>query len=205
MVLYAASILEAAVPVKGKGKKKVDLESETIEAPVVKKEKRPLTDKQKAHLVKMAEARKAKKAAAEVPKEEPEPEKTEPVVKKTVKRKKAETVKEAIDAAVETLTTETVQVAAVEEPVVKKIRTRKPKVTVDPTEAPPWFKRYLEGVSKEKAEQSDHKKPKKQIVAEANAEANAKWNDGLTRDRVNHEVSSHMTNMYTSIFGDRKL
>src|SRR6476661_9701408 len=129
MVLYAASILEAAVPVKGKGKKKVDLEAPIDigtggEKP--KKEKRPLTDKQKAHLEKMAEARKAKKAALETPVPEPVAEPApEPVVKKTTKRKKVDPVEKQLDEAV-------AEVTAVEEPPVKKVRTRKPKAAVDP-------------------------------------------------------------------------
>lgn len=70
-------------------------------------------------------------------------------------------------------------------------------------EPPLWFKKYL----LDEAKRRNADKPKGQKVAavvvkaESDAVATEKWNDGLTRDRVNSEVTSHMNRMYSQIHG----
>jgi hypothetical protein len=69
------------------------------------------------------------------------------------------------------------------------------------TEPPEWFKKYVEGVQKEKtsggAEVS--KKQENIIKHEALKVAQKSWDSGFTRDRVQNEVDQHMNRMYIRI------
>jgi hypothetical protein len=50
---------------------------------------------------------------------------------------------------------------------------------------------------------SKEKKPQKAVREEAKEYASDKWNDGLTRGRVQQEVDGHMSRMYGMMFGRR--
>jgi len=100
-----------------------------------------------------------------------------------------------------------------EEPPVKpkkvtKPKEIKPKVIIDGAAAgdpPTWFKNYLLDEAKRRNE--DKSKSERSTISEvkktATETAHKKWNDGLTRDRVNNEVSSHMNRLYQQIHGRR--
>lgn len=85
--------------------------------------------------------------------------------------------------------------------VVKVNRSR--PVYKEESEPPAWFKKYVEGVKKEKSKMTDDRKPQKEIREEAQQEAQVRWDDESTRHRVNHEVDNHMNRMYSMIFGKR--
>lgn len=69
------------------------------------------------------------------------------------------------------------------------------------SEPPVWFKKYIEGVQREKKMQAGEKVAKKQLKEEAEGLAQKSWEDGLTRDRVNDELDNHMSRMHRMIFG----
>jgi len=84
------------------------------------------------------------------------------------------------------------------EPKPKKVKVQKAKK--DDTVPPAWFERFVEGAKMEEAQISAEKKPIKQVKAEAKEVAQAHWGNGVTRDRVNNEMNSHMNRMYSMIF-----
>ena len=71
-------------------------------------------------------------------------------------------------------------------------------------EPPAWFQKYVAGVKSEEAKQSSVKVPKKEVLQEAKQTAQEQWNNGLTRDRIQNEVDSHMSRMYGMIFNNRR-
>lgn len=77
---------------------------------------------------------------------------------------------------------------------------RAPRQKKDPSIPPQWFAKYVEGVKKEQAELKEKKVGTKRIKAEAKEAATKSWNNGLTRNRVQNEVDSHMSRMYSMIF-----
>jgi hypothetical protein len=224
-MLYSADLESLAKPVKGKGKGKRPVDGEGIKIdenpePVPEKIKKPLTEKQLANLEKMKEGRKRKRAEKEAQKiadekmitdkqneiaqkeQELAKKKAEQAEKRKVKREEKKRVQEstpsnssldiAVDEAVE---------AVLETP--KKKRAKKAAVVKDDTEPPQWFRKYVEGVSKEKNLITKEKKPVKQVQEEAREVARESWKDGHTRDRVQSEVDSHMNRMYGMMFARR--
>lgn len=178
------------------------------------KEKKPLTDKQLAAI----EKRKAKK---EVPVEKVEEPKK--VVKKRVKKEQPISVEEpkSLEEALEEALEEEPKkrkrapkkkVEAPVEPVEpveavaekpKRKRAKKIVETVKTikdiekeSEPPAWFKKYIEGVQREKKNQAGEKVAKKQLKEEVEDLAQKSWDDGLTRDRVNDELGNHMSRMH---------
>ena len=94
---------------------------------------------------------------------------------------------------------------AVDEAVKKVVREKKPVAVDDKSEPPEWFKKYVEGVKNEEMKIKKEKKPRKVVKQESKEAAKDLWADGLTRNRVQQEVDSHMTKMYSQIFGVRRL
>lgn len=87
-----------------------------------------------------------------------------------------------------------------EEKPVKEKKPRAPRQKKDPAIAPLWFAKYVEGVKKEQAAMKSEKVPAKKVKEEAKEAAAKSWNHGLTRNRVQNEVDSHMSRMYSMIF-----
>lgn len=83
-----------------------------------------------------------------------------------------------------------------EEKPVKEKKPRAPRQKKDPAVAPLWFAKYVEGVKKEQAAMKSEKVPAKKVKEEAKEAAAKSWNHGLTRNRVQNEVDSHMSRMY---------
>ena len=173
------------------------------------------TEKQIAAAEKAKLRRQAKKMLAqETPEEAPVP----PVDEKVKKpRKRKQAVKEADSSSetVETLVNEPVekkkkQKVLIEEKVeeppkeVKPKKVRKPKSPKADDEPPKWFKSYIMGVKEEQARMSTTKIPKKQVRFEADQEANEKWCEPVTRERVNRSVDHHMQSLYSMVFPNRK-
>lgn len=65
---------------------------------------------------------------------------------------------------------------------------------------PPWFTKFVAGFKSEQKEQEGLKTSKKQLKAEAEQEAKQKWNDQITRGRIQSEVDGHLRSMYDAIF-----
>jgi hypothetical protein len=231
MTLYAANIMDLAKPVK-KGKKEVAVE-ENVDAEKPVKQKREMTEKQKAALKKAKETRKRKREE-ELEKRRVEDEaienkkkeldaKAEELVKKKAemaekRRLKREEKKKAVgnveeEKAVEVCSASTTADEsntssvgdAVEQAVEKVVKKKKVKETVKDGEPPAWFKKYIEGVKTEEQKVKKDKRPVKVKKAEAQVEAKQLWDDGFTRNRVQQEVDSHMSRMYSQIFGQRRL
>jgi len=202
MVLYSADISNLAKPVKS-----VKNTKEPSEKKRVRKRKEPLKP------VKAEE--KAEEKVEEKVEEIEEPKLTVPKKKYVAKKPKAPVP----DVAPEPVPVETpVAVEEPQEPQEPKKRKRakkevvqltpppspkKKKVFRDPTVPPLWFKKYMEGVSKEKAALKEEKVPAKTVKKEAEEAAQKSWDDGLTRDRVTNEVDNHMNRMYSMIFSRR--
>lgn len=212
MPLYAADIESLAKPVKKVGgkKRKAEEASQVQEVtpavtpePEVKKEKKPPTEKQLLARAKFAENRKKKleeqaaeklRLEAEVAEKQKaiEAKEAEIAAKKQARAEKRKMKKEEkeIDVAVEKAVEEV-------EPKPKKVRRT---VKRDESVPPVWFERFVEGAKMEEAQIAAEKKPIKQVKAEAKEVAQAHWGNGVTRDRVNNEMNSHMNRMYSMIF-----
>ena len=159
--------------------------------------KKTIKRKEKENVVKAVRKR-AKKAEPEPePESEPEPEpEPEPVpvpvkkVRKRVKKVEPEPEKEE---------------EVIEEIKPKRKRAKKePQVKNEiPTEMPAWYQKLHEGIKKEEAVHRVEKVSAKAVKLEAQEDAQKSWNDGLTRDRVAHEVDNHMSRMYSMIFAKR--
>lgn len=74
----------------------------------------------------------------------------------------------------------------------------------DDHEPPAWFKTFIKNARKEEAKAAKgDKKPVKQVEAEASKFAQQQWQDGYTRDRINHQADQHlkkMHQMYSQMF-----
>jgi colicin import membrane protein len=232
MTLYSANVLSLAKPVT-KGKKKV-VEAVVEEEPVGSDEakakpKRVMSEAQKAALAKGQETRKRKREEAEMAKRDADAEieakkkeledkakelaaKKEAVKEKRRLARQAKTMQtptpqsseaeSSVDAAVDTAVEQEVDLALGK----KKTGKRAGKKVVKSDDEPPaWFHKYVQSVKQEEGKLSSEKKPVKVINEEAKVHAGAAWNDGLTRNRVQSEVDSHMNRMYSQIFGMRKM
>jgi len=181
------------------------------------------TEKQIAAAEKAKLRRQAKKMLAqETPKEAPVPPVDEKV-KKPRKRKQENKEADTSSETVETLVNEPVakskktlekplemekekelvEAPPVEEKKLKK-KPRAPKAPKADDEPPKWFKSYIMGVKEEQARMSATKIPKKQVRFEADQEANEKWCEPVTRERVNRSVDHHMQSLYSMVFPNRK-
>jgi hypothetical protein len=203
MVLYAADLIDFEKP-----KPITENADKLTVEPKVKKE---MTEKQKAALLKAQETRKLKKEAAvkeKLEQEELARKLQEAALKKPRKKVKVEEVKveEAAPVEEKPKKQKKVKVAApapepAPEPAPapkKRKRESKPKSN-DP---PEWFKKYVEGVQKEKAAAGGDVSKKQETIIknEALKVAQKSWDSGFTRDRVQNEVDSHMNRMYSMIF-----
>jgi hypothetical protein len=187
MVLYSADIMDVAQPVKSV------------------KEKKPLTEKQLAAI----ERRKKKTSEKELDTVVKELEKSLDSKKRKRTKKSEEKVEEKIEK-VEEKVEETVEKVEekVEEKIEKPKRKKAKKEIIKSVkevekeiEPPAWFKKYIEGVQKEKQIYSEKKIPQKQMKIEAEEVAKKSWENGLTRDRVKDELDNHMSRMHKMIFG----
>jgi hypothetical protein len=208
MVLYAADLIDFEKP-----KPITEKTDKLPEEPKVKKE---MTEKQKAALLKAQETRKLKKEAAAKEKLEQEElarKLQEAALKKPRKKAKVEEPEvkvEEVKVEEKPKKQKKVKVAApapepapepTPEPTPepkKRKRESKPKSN-DP---PEWFKKYVEGVQKEKAAAGGDVSKKQETIIknEALKVAQKSWDSGFTRDRVQNEVDSHMNRMYSMIF-----
>jgi hypothetical protein len=214
MTLYSANIMELAKPVEKKKKA-----SET-EKPV----KPDVSEKRMAALAKAQETRKRKREEAEEKKKQQEMEveaekkKADEVLEKATQLKQKRAEKRRLQRAVKKQEATPVSSdvassegsegsseAAVDEAVKKIVQEKKPVSVEDKGEPPEWFKKYVEGVKNEEMKIKKEKKPKKVMRQESKEAAKDLWADGLTRNRVQQEVDSHMTKMYSQIFGVRRL
>ena len=176
MTLYEADLDKIAVPVKSvqnKRKLKAPKPQKESADPKVVKEKKP----------------RAKKVKLEEKIEEPKEESisAETLVEEKIEEPKIEE-KVQVKVAVQEVEAPTVQV--------KTKKPRAPRQKKDPTVPPQWFAKYVEGVKSEQATLKPEKVGKKQIKEEAKEAASKSWNNGLTRNRVQNEVDSHMSRMY---------
>tara|TARA_R110000868_G_scaffold1884_3_gene14923 strand:+ start:2821 stop:3369 length:549 start_codon:yes stop_codon:yes gene_type:complete len=181
MVLYSADIMDVAQPVKSV------------------KEKKPLTEKQLAAI----ERRKKKTSEKELDTVVKELEKSldsKPKRKRT--KKSEEKVEQETVEKVEEKVEETVE--KIEKPKRKRVKKeiiKSVKEVEKEIEPPVWFKKYIEGVQKEKQIYAEKKIPQKQMKIEAEEVAKKSWENGLTRDRVKDELDNHMSRMHKMIFG----
>lgn len=66
---------------------------------------------------------------------------------------------------------------------------------------PPWFNKFVGAMMQEKNEQQGIRVNKKHLKEAATQEAENRWRDGYTRDRVRATVDDHVSRMYGMIFG----
>jgi chromosomal replication initiation ATPase DnaA len=208
MVLYATDLVELEKPktVKTKrvSKKKVEPvieEPKVIEAP-------PKPKRQRAPRKKVEPKEEIKEAQEEVKEPELPLLLKEAPPKKTRKRKQIE-VEEPVKEAEQTEQVCESPTLAEEPEKPKKTRKIKPKTeskaSQSSTEPPVWFQKFVQGAEKEKAQSVGQvtKKQEKVIKTEALKTAHKSWQSGVTRDRVQGEVDSHMNRMYQMIFSGR--
>lgn len=204
MVLYAADLIDFEKP--------KPITEKTDKLPAEPKVKKEMTEKQKAALLKAQETRKLKKEAAAKEKLEQEElarKLQEAALKKPRKKAKVEEPEVKVEEVnVEEKPKKQKKVKVAEpapeptpEPAPepkKRKRESKPKSN-DP---PEWFKKYVEGVQKEKAAAGGDVSKKQETIIknEALKVAQKSWDSGFTRDRVQNEVDSHMNRMYSMIF-----
>ena len=227
MVLYSADISKLAQPVKGRKKvKEIEPKTEQVEQVIDKPIKRKrvknvvvdVPQKKKVKKEKVVEVQDYDESEVEEPLEKVVEAIKEPKRKRVKKMVQAEALVEAVEEPKRKRAKKVVQdVEAVEEP--KKKRAKKVVQDVeaveepkkkdavkkvpkkrDDSEPPQWFNKYVESVKKEEAALKTEKTPSKQIKHEAQEHAQKSWNDGLTRDRVTHEVDNHMSRLYSQIF-----
>jgi hypothetical protein len=198
MVLYATDLIDLEKPKTVKTKR---VSKKKIEEPVIELKEIEAPPKQKRQRV-----LKKKVDLKEEVKEDIKENVKEPLLikeappKKTRKRKQIEIeepVKEVEN--IEQICESPTLVDEPEKP--KKTRKIKPKTesksTQTNTEPPVWFQKYVAGVQKEKADSVGQvtKKQAKEIKTEALKTAHKSWQSGVTRDRVQGEVDSHMNRM----------
>ena len=189
MVLYSADIMDVAQPVKSV------------------KEKKPLTEKQLAAI----ERRKKKTSEKELDTVVKELEKSLDSKPKRKRTKKSEekVEEEKVEEKVEEIEKVEEKVEEIQEEKIEKPKRKKAKKEIIKSvkevekeiEPPVWFKKYIEGVQKEKQIYSEKKIPQKQMKIEAEEVAKKSWENGLTRDRVKDELDNHMSRMHKMIFG----
>jgi hypothetical protein len=196
MVLYAADLVDFEKP-------KPIQKEEGVKAEPVKKEKKPLSEKQIAALAKGQETRKLKKEQAAKEKAEME-ELSKKLTEAAQKRKRKVEVKEEEKEEpkpepkkkkVKVVQEEVVVATEIKEEPKKRIPRKKSN------EPPEWFKKYVEGVQKEKTSGGAEVSKKQETIIknEALKVAQKSWDSGFTRDRVQNEVDQHMNRMYIRI------
>jgi hypothetical protein len=198
MVLYATDLIDLEKPKTVKTKR---VSKKKIEEPVIELKEIEAPPKQKRQRV-----LKKKVDLKEEVKEDIKENVKEPLLikeappKKTRKRKQIEIeepVKEVEN--IEQICESPTLVDEPEKP--KKTRKIKPKTESKSNqtipEPPVWFQKYVAGVQKEKADSVGQvtKKQAKEIKTEALKTAHKSWQSGVTRDRVQGEVDSHMNRM----------
>jgi hypothetical protein len=198
MVLYATDLIDLEKPKTVKTKR---VSKKKIEEPVIELKEIEAPPKQKRQRV-----LKKKVDLKEEVKEDIKENVKEPLLikeappKKTRKRKQIE-IEEPVkeDEKLEQICESPTLVDEPEKP--KKTRKIKPKTESKSnqtnTEPPVWFQKYVAGVQKEKADSVGQvtKKQAKEIKTEALKTAHKSWQSGVTRDRVQGEVDSHMNRM----------
>lgn len=65
---------------------------------------------------------------------------------------------------------------------------------------PAWFTKFVTTIMTEKQANQGVKTSKKELKAEGEKTAEAKWADSYTRDRIRHAVDGHLGQMYSMIF-----
>lgn len=207
MVLYSADIMDVAQKVKSVKEKK-PMTAKQLAAIEKKKAKENVPEKvEEPKVVKVVKKRvkKEKPVSVEEPKsleQALEEALDEEALEEPKKRKRAP--KKKIEEKVEPVPAPAIEES--EKP--KRKRAKKVSETVKTVkdiekeaEPPVWFKKYIEGVQREKKMQAGEKVAKKQLKEEAEGLAQKSWEDGLTRDRVNDELDNHMSRMHRMIFG----
>jgi hypothetical protein len=186
MVLYAADLIDFEKP------KPISKEPEVEK---VVKPKKEMSEKQKASLLKAQETRRLKKEAAEKEKVESEAlaqKLQDAALKKPRKKVKVE---EKVEVKVEQVKPKVKKekVVKVAEPVPEEPKKRKRELKPKSNDPPEWFKKYVEGVQKEKAASGGDVSKKQETIIknEALKVAQKSWDSGFTRDRVQNEVDSH--------------
>lgn len=214
MTLYAANVMDIAKPIekkakKASGKKAVEESPAPPETPVaVKKEptekQLAAAEKRKRKREEAMESKRMEEEAIRAKEEEIRAKEDELARKKEEAKEKRRLAREARKTAPTqevSPPTSTASDAASEEVPVKVKKAKKEK---SETEPPAWFQKYVAGVKAEEAKQSSARIPKKEVLEEARQTAQQQWNDGLTRDRIQNEVDSHMSRMYGMIFNNRR-
>lgn len=232
MTIYAADIMDIAKPiatkeeVKPKKERKRKAKEEIPSTPPNKVEhdetnpppapKKPMSEARLAALEKAKETRKRKreetlaaKAAEEAEikaKQDEIKAKEEEIARKKEEAKekrrlKREAKKQESTPPASEPSESTEPALEIEE---KPTKVRKVKMPRDESIPPAWFQKYVEGVKQEEAKQATATIPKKQVAEQARQVAQSAWEDGLTRDRLQHEVDNHMGRMYSMIFHNRK-
>ena len=128
--------------------------------------------------------------------------KSEEKVEEETVEKVEEKVEETVEKVEEKV--EEVQEEKIEKPKRKRVKKeiiKSVKEVEKEIEPPVWFKKYIEGVQKEKQIYAEKKIPQKQMKIEAEEVAKKSWENGLTRDRVKDELDNHMSRMHKMIFG----
>lgn len=200
MVLYAADLIDFEKP------KPISKEPEVEKVEKVVKPKKEMSEKQKASLLKAQETRRLKKEAAEQEKIESEAlaqKLQDAALKKPRKKVKVEAVAEVKVEEVKPVKVKKEKTVKVAEPVseVEEPKKRKRELKPKSNDPPEWFKKYVEGVQKEKAATGGDVSKKQETIIknEALKVAQKSWDSGFTRDRVQNEVDSHMNRMYIKI------
>jgi len=165
-----------------------------------------MSEKQKASLLKAQETRRLKKEAAEKEKVESEAlaqKLQDAALKKPRKKAKVEEKVEEIKVEQVKPKVKKEKAVKVAEPVpeVEEPKKRKRELKPKSNDPPEWFKKYVEGVQKEKAATGGDVSKKQETIIknEALKVAQKSWDSGFTRDRVQNEVDSHMNRMYIKI------
>lgn len=220
MVLYATDLVELEKPAQ---KKRSQKKSFPVEAPVPEMEKpieKPKTKKTSKKLqepllvqeIKTPETVQVpvKKTRKRKQIEEPKPEDKVPEVAPEIEVVKVDVKKpRKIKPKIEPIEVEEPITPPESESAVENIEPRKKRSKKEPNqkaqEPPVWFKKYIQGVQKEKADSFGQvtKKQEKLINKEALKVAHKSWQSGITRDRVQGEVDGHMNRMYSMIFQGR--
>jgi hypothetical protein len=78
---------------------------------------------------------------------------------------------------------------------------KKPRDPSNGDAPPAWFNKFVGAMMHEKNEQQGIRVNKKHLKEAANQEAESRWRDGYTRERVRATVDDHVSRMYGMIFG----
>ena len=215
MVLYATDLVELEKPAtKKRASKKqsaapievgVPEVEKPVEKPKAKKTSKKLQEPLLVQEIKEPEPVEApaKKTRKRKQIEAPKPEEIvpqvapEPEVTKIDKPKKARKIKPKPEPIPEVEVEESTALAESESTLIENIEPPKKRAKKEPKpkeqDPPEWFKKYIQGVQKEKADSLGQvtKKQEKLINKEALKVAHKSWQSGITRDRVQGEVDGH--------------